>query len=257
MRAGDWRPCQFLDPALTEAAIRLEKTDGLIELAVRYQLGPAGQRIHDAFKPSLEAEGDIPGTRVFWSRSSKLRTCLAGAPERLVKPKAAKKGLAQRYLEQAGHLLLAARFDTHSGRVLALYTKHPSVGAMWVPVQQKYANQIESSALCAWFNSTAGALGFLYRRAAKLTNPAFKLAHLRSLPVPDFQRLDPEPLASAFDTIQDTAVLPWREAARDPVRICLDKAVAQTTGMDELELEDWRQRLAMEPTIRGRDPTRP
>ena len=252
MRAGDWRPCQFLDPKLTTAAEHLEETDGLVPLAVRYQLGPEGRRIHDAFEPIPDTGVNDSGLRVFWSRSSKLHTRLGTDPERLAKPKADKKGLAQRYLSQKGHLLLAARFDTHSGRLLALYSKQPAVGAMWVPIQQEFADDTESRALCAWFNSTAGALGLLYRRAAKLTNPAFKLALLRSLPVPDFRRLDLAPLVEAFNAMQEAEVLPWKEAAQDPVRMCLDRAVARTLGMKEAELEDWRRRLAAEPTIQGR-----
>ena len=252
MRAGDWRPCQFLDPKLTAAAEHLEETDGLVPLATRYQLGPAGRRIHDAFEPIPETGDNDPSLRVYWSRSSRLHIHLTAEPERRVQPKATKVDLAGRYLNQAGHLLLAGQFDTLSGRLLALYSKQPSVGVMWVPIQQEFADHTEARALCAWFNSTAGALGLLYRRAAKLTNPAFKLALLRSLPVPDFRRLDPAPLVEAFNAMQEAKVLPWKEAAQDPVRICLDRAVARTLGMKEVELEDWRRCLAVEPTIQGR-----
>ena len=40
IREGDWRPCQFLDPVLVDAAMQLEQADGLVPLQNRYFLGP-------------------------------------------------------------------------------------------------------------------------------------------------------------------------------------------------------------------------
>ena len=54
---------------------------GLVPLRDRYLLGPAGQRIRDAFRP-VDDDGD--GYRVFWGRSKDLRTTMAAAPEQAV-----------------------------------------------------------------------------------------------------------------------------------------------------------------------------
>ena len=63
IRAGDWRPCQFLDPELVSAAMQLERWKGLLPLGSRYLLGPAGQRIRDAFRPVSNGDKSY---RVFW-----------------------------------------------------------------------------------------------------------------------------------------------------------------------------------------------
>ncbi len=63
MREGDWRPCQFLDPELIDAAMRLEQEKGLVPLRNRYLLGPSGRRIRDAFRPVNDGDD---GYRVFW-----------------------------------------------------------------------------------------------------------------------------------------------------------------------------------------------
>ena len=44
---GDWRACQFLDPALFEAALMIEQARETVPLGTRYKLGPAGRRIRD------------------------------------------------------------------------------------------------------------------------------------------------------------------------------------------------------------------
>ncbi len=77
IRDGDWRPCQFLDPELVGAAMRLEREKRLAPLRDRYRLGPAGQRTRDAFRPANDSEG---GYRVFWCRSKDLANHHGGRP---------------------------------------------------------------------------------------------------------------------------------------------------------------------------------
>ena len=168
MREGDWRPCQFLDPELIDAAMRLEQEKGLVPLRNRYLLGPAGQRIRDAFRPVNDGDD---GYRVFWGRSKDLRTTMEAAPEQSVVDR--KETLAARYRKQAGHVLLAARFDTLSGKLLAIFSEQAALGSMWVPIQGQMTSLNEAKALCAWCNSTLGTLQFLFHRSTKLTNPSF------------------------------------------------------------------------------------
>ena len=197
VRAGDWRPCQFLDPELVRAAMRLERLEGLIKLGDRYPLGPAGQRIRDAFRPISEVES-VNSERVFWGRSKDLRTTMQASPEQCVTEKKSK--LAARYREQAGNLLLAAKFRTDSGRLLSIMSEVAALGSMWVPVQARYLPLDEAKALCAWHNSTLGALGFLMRRSTLLTNPSFSQAELATLLVPDFNLKGAAPLVRAFES---------------------------------------------------------
>ncbi len=115
IRDGDWRPCQFLDPELVGAAMRLEREMRLVSLRDRYRLGPAGRRIRDAFRP---VDDEAEGYRVFWGRSKDLRTSMEAEPEQSVVDR--KEALAARYRNQAGRVLLAAKFRTDSGRLLAI-----------------------------------------------------------------------------------------------------------------------------------------
>ena len=244
VREGDWRPCQFLDPELVRAAIQLEEGLGLVALRDRYRLGPAGQRIRDAFRP---VDDDDESYRVFWGRSKDLRTTMEAAPERSVADK--KEALAARYRNQAGHVLLAAKFRTDSGRMLAIFSDSPALGSMWVPIQGQTTSLDEAKALCAWCNSTLGALGFLMRRGTMLTNPSFSQAELATLRVPDFRATDAAVLAEAYERTKHTLVKPWKNAADDEMRECLDQASAQTTGIDLETIKDWRTRISREPTV--------
>jgi len=243
--AGDWRPCQFLDPELVSAAMRLEREQGLVPLGGRYALGPAGQRIRDAFLPLDESDDE--GYCVFWGRSKDLRTTMQGHPEQLVADK--KPALAARYRQQAGHVLLAAKFNTVSGRLFAIFSDSPALGSMWVPIQGQTTGPDEAKALCAWFNSTLGALGFLMKRGATLMNPSFSQAELATLRVPDFRRASAAMLAEAYERTRQMPVNPWKQAADDDMRDCLDRAAAETTGIDLDTVRDWRARIAREPTV--------
>ncbi len=246
VKKGDWRPCQFLDPELVHAAMQIEEGSGLVALRDRYALGPAGQRIRDAFRPV--SDGD-DGYRVFWGRSKDLRTTMEADPEQRVLDK--KERLADRYRQQAGHILLASRFRADSGRVLAIYCERPALGSMWVPIRSSGTSHEEAKALCAWFNSTAGALGFLMRRGESLTNSSFSQAELATLRIPDFGAASVAILAESYERTKLTAVRPWRYAANDEMRDCLDRAAAEAAEIDLGTIRDWRARLSREPTVSG------
>ncbi|MDE0537349.1 MAG: DEAD/DEAH box helicase family protein [Rhodospirillales bacterium] len=244
VREGDWRPCQFLDPVLVDAAMSLEQEKGLVPLQGPFKLGPAGQRIRDAFRPVDLGDGNY---RVFWSRSKDLRTTMEASPEQLVAHK--KESLAARYRQQAGHVLLATRFRTDSGRLLAIFSDGPALGSMWVPIQAQTTSPTEAKALCAWFNSTLGALGFLMRRGTMLTNPSFSQAELATLRVPNFKEIGAASLAEAYERVRRMPVNPWKMSADDEMRDCLDRAASETTGIDIATIRDWRARISREPTV--------
>ena len=244
VREGDWRPCQFLDPELVDAAMQLEQADGLVPLQKQYILGPAGQRIRDAFRP---VDDDAKGYRVFWGRSKDLRTTMEATPEQGVVDR--KEKLATRYRSQAGHTLLAARFDTISGRLFSVFSEQPALGSMWVPIQGQTTSVDVAKALCAWFNSTLGALGFLVRRSTKLTNPSFSQAELATLHVPDFKATSTTVLAAAYERTKHLPVKPWKYADDDEMRECIDQAAAITAGIEIETIRDWRSRISREPTV--------
>ena len=245
IRKGDWRPCQFLDPELVTAAMQLEQHEGLLPLGDRYLLGPSGRRIRDAFCPV--DDGDENYYRVFWGRSMDLRTTMESSPEQLVTEK--KPALAVRYRKQAGHVLLAAKFDTLAGKLIAIFSEQPALGSMWVPIQTQNMSVEDAKALCAWHNSTLGMLGFLIRRSTKLTNPSFSQAHLATLRVPDFRVTSSSILAEAYEQTRQMSATPWKDAPDDDMRERLDQAAADTTGIELETIRNLRERISREPTV--------
>ncbi len=128
---GDWTPVQWFDGALAQAGWELERSALLEPAGLRYRIGPAGQRIQDAYEV---CDGDqaeaIPG---FHSVSGVLRRTLLGEPDVWYRPREAKRNLADRYRAQRSHLLVPMRLNTVSGRLTGLWTAQPSFG-WWVPV---------------------------------------------------------------------------------------------------------------------------
>ncbi|MCY4380334.1 MAG: DEAD/DEAH box helicase family protein [Proteobacteria bacterium] len=244
MQEGDWRPCQFYHSELYQVAEHLEdNTPGLSPLGDLYQMGPAGRGIRGVFS----ATGDNTGIKVFYSRSSKLRTTMAAKAEQWMRTK--KEHLAHRYMSQGGYLLLASGFDTIAGRLLALVSQTPAVGSAWVPVQAASLDLEAAKAMCAYFNSTLGMLFFLGRRSGKLTNPQFSMAHLRSLPVPNFNAICSSDLVCAFENTKDQMIQPWKLAEEDPVREVLDQACAKSLNIDLHKIRHVRTLISQEPTV--------
>ncbi len=244
IRTGDWTPVQWFDGSLADAALGLE-TNALLEpIGVRFEVGPAGQRIQDAYEICDEdASGAISG---FHSVSSTLRRSILGEPDVWYRPKAGKEGLAERYRALRGHCLVTMRLDTVSGRLTGLWTARPSFG-WWVPVA--VPDEDAAKALAVWWNATPVRLMLLNRRARKLTYPMWQLAHLREIRIPKQGNGAWASLRAVFDQVCDWEMLPMRLAEECAVRQIIDKAAAQALGVGEDLLAEWRRKLAAEPTI--------
>ena len=139
----------------------------------------------------------------------------------------------------------------------ACYAAEPLLGSAWVPVRPREPNPTFEQALCAWWNSTPGILTLLHARARKLTYPRYALDSLRSLLVPDPNRVDLAPLVDAFAQTRSETLLPWPQMHECPVRAVLDQAAAQVLRIDGRTIVDWRERIAREPTVCNRRPDSP
>ena len=180
VRAGNWSPVQWYDGSLVEAVLEIEASRLLLPAGMQFEIGPAGQRINDAFqKPEMRTPDSVPG---FHSISSKLRRAIQGEPEVGYLPKPGKEMLARKYAAKRSGLLIAKKHDTVSGRLTALWSATASVGGGWTPVAAPNADV--EKALAVWWNSTPVRLMLLNRRGKKLTYPAWSLAHLREIRVP-------------------------------------------------------------------------
>ena len=190
-----------------------------------------------------EATAAVPG---FHSVSSSLRRTLSGEPDVWYQPRPEKRGLADRYAAQKGHLLVPMRLNTVSGRLTGLWSATPAFG-WWVPVA--VPDEDRQKALAVWWNSTPVRLMLLNRRAQTLTYPTWQLAHLREIRVPKPDNAAWTALREAFDEVCDVELLPMRQAEECQARRIIDEAAALACGADQDLLVDWRRRLAVEPTI--------
>ena len=189
-------------------------------------------------------EGAAGAVKTFWSISAKLRKTIHGEPEswRMPADDAAKK-----LWEQQSSLLVAAKFDTISGRLTALYSDKPSIGSGWIPVSVKDIQT--AKALAVWWNSTPARMMLLNRRSKKLTYPQWSLEHLEEILIPKPDNQGWSALYGAYGEICDRELLPMHQAVEDPARAIIDGAAAKVLNVDPEVLAGWRERLSREPAM--------
>ena len=248
VEAGDWTPVQWYAGELATVVRVLESSRYLEPASTRYQVGPAGQRIRDAFHA---CDRDATGAeRVFWSVRSDLRRKMSDSPEAWVRPKDGKEGLAARYLRQGSHVLVANRYDTVAGRLTALWTADRSVGSGWSPIAVPDSRRAKG--LAAWWNSTPARLLQLNQRTRKLTYPSWSLAQLREIRVPIRDNPAWDALAEAWERVRDIDLLPMRDGEKCEVRQVIDEAAATALDVSAATVARWRAMLAAEPTVTNR-----
>ena len=109
VRAGNWTPVQWYDGTLAETVVNLEMSPLLEPVVLRYDVGPDGRRIQDAYEVGDEGSpGAIPG---FHSVGGTLRRTMLGEPDVWYVPKANKGGLAERYRIQRSRMLVTMRLN--------------------------------------------------------------------------------------------------------------------------------------------------
>ena len=143
--------------------------------------------------------------------------------------------------------MLATRCNTVSGRVTALWSETATFGFGWIPA--KGADHFYEQALCAWWNSTPGRILLLNRRSKELTYPKWSIKHLKAVPCPKPDNPALVSLQAAFERVCEMELLPMRQAEECEARKVIDEAAAVALGVAPEVIEDWRRRLAMEPTI--------
>ena len=246
VRTGDWTPVQWYSGVLVEAAYAFSRSPHLEPIGLRHTIGPAGQRIRDAFR-RCDGSDTRGAVHVFWSVSSKLRKRMGTSPEEWAYPKPVKKHLADRYWQQRSHLMVAALHDTVNGRLTALWSDKPTVGSGWVPAA--VSDHDRAKALAAWWNSTPARLMLLNQRTRKLTYVHWSLAQLRKIRVPKPDNPAWSALGGAWEEACDIDMLPLFQGEECAARRIIDRAAAVALGIDEEQIADLRRLLADEPTI--------
>ena len=253
---GDWYAVNFLSPFLMDAYLTLTEanpgTVPAVSLGHLAQIGPAGQRIRDAYtRSTLPTES---GRHALWFHNTDITKSMLAETDVYIEPKAPKRHLADRYWEQRADLLLPTRSRLNRMRVAAVMLPEPALGSSWTPCRPHDADI--AKALCLYLNSTPGILTLLGRRDNKVPSyPSFSLDTLRSLPVPDLTSLEPDSrdyLKSWSNWLRHDELLPLPWMHDDPVRQQIDDAVSDALGLDPEWVANVRRELAQEPSVMDR-----
>ena len=254
---GDWLAVNFLSPFLLEAYRTLRETNPArvptVPLSQLADVGPAGQRIRDAFTHS-----DMPtqsGRRALWYHKTDVTQSMQAETDVYIEPKESKRHLADSYWEQRSQLLLPHRLWLPLARVAAVMLPERAVGSIWTPCRPH--DPRINKALCLYLNSTPGLLSLLGARDnRKPSYPSFSLDTLRSLPTPNFADLgdsELELLSSCFDRLQNETLQPFPQMPDDPVRQQIDDAVVHALGLGTEWVATIRRELAREPSVTDSD----
>ena len=254
---GDWNAVNFFSPFLTQAygdLLDQKSPLALTRMSDTADVGPEGRRIRDAYTRS-----DTPtasGRRALWEHKTDITQSMRGMADKYIEPKKDKKSLANKYWKQRSRLLLPHRLWLPLARVSAVTLDQPAVGSIWTPCRPHDQDISTMKALATYLNSSVGILSLLGGRDnRKPSYPQFSLDTLRSLRVPDFDKLGTEArdaLATTYDWRRDDVLLPLPQMNDDPIRKQLDDAVTAALGLDEEWVAQVRQALTEEPSVTNR-----
>ncbi len=253
---GDWNAINFFSPYLVGAfrALTEDEKLPLTSMSSIAKVGPAGQRIRDAYTKS-----DTPtasGRRALWEHKTDITQSMHGKADKFIEPKKDKKSLANKYWEQRSRFLLPHRLRLNTARVAAVVLDQRAVGSIWTPCRPKDQSESTAKALAVYLNSAVGILSLLGGRDNRVPSyPQFSLDTLRSLRVPDFHKLGSaarDALAATYDSLGDDVLLPLPQMNDDPIRKQLDEAVIAALDLDPEWVAQVRQALSEEPSVTNR-----
>ena len=256
---GDWGAVQFLSPYLCDrfAALRHGELGAVATLGTMADIGPAGQRIRDAFIRSEMP--DAHGRLALWQHDTEITQTMAARPDTHITAKPPKAHLAEKYWEQRGRLMLPTRMRLNTGRALSVLLDTPALGSAWMPCRPKPTQRQPTEwerALCVYLNSSVGILSVLGSRSNKIPSyPRFSIDDMRNLIVPDFPSLDDAALAhlaAAYAAHAEATLLPLPQMNECSTRQALDQAVCTALDLDPETVATIRRQLAAEPSVTGK-----
>ncbi len=253
---GDWFAVNFLSPFLVDSYRTLTEESPFsvssTTLESLAKVGPAGQRIRDAYTKSEMPTASA--RRALWHHKTEITQSMRAGTDLYIEPKPSKIKLADKYWEQRSNLLLPHRLWLPLARVAAVMLAERAVGSIWTPCRPH--DPALAKAICIYLNSTPGLLTMLGGRDnRKPSYPSFSLDTLRSLPIPDFTALGEAELNLMngwFDWLQGQPLQPFPNIHEDPVRHQIDDAVVQALGLDPDWIATIRRELAREPSVTDR-----
>ena len=257
MAAGDWLPMLFYNGELTDAARSLRNgCEGrLSPLGEMASLAPGGRSVRAAFRRVRVRQS--PDMRALWEHKTSERTTMAAEPDSFIAPKVGEESAAAARWAHASRLLIANRFRCNLTRITSALCDTPVLGSAWesvTPNDFSLDPDTIAAAWCMWANSSAGILSMLAIRQRDFTYPRFSMDGLRSLPFPDPDAV-PESitaLASAYDALAESTLLPLPQAHECATRVAIDSAVADALGPDLADIHKWRDLISHEPNVCNR-----
>ena len=154
----------------------------------------------------------------------------------------------------ATRLHVNRQVDFRSQRLVAAYTKDPTLGGTAWP--NVIINETYEKALAVWCNSSLGVLTYMIISAGQQRGRGrMSKITLKEFPVPDFRTANGEMIAkldALFDEYMTREMLPVNRMDVDEVRIGLDTRMAEILGI-KWDLDDIRQRLAAERQFGRKD----
>ncbi len=255
---GDWGAVQFLSPYLCAqfSALRRSELGSVSRLGTMGDVGPAGQRIRDAFTRSVLP--DEHGRLALWQHDTDITQTMAARPDTYIVAKPPKAHLADKYWEQRGTLMLPQRMRLNTVRTVCTRLDIPALGSLWAPCRftnREHDSVVLEKANCVYLNSSIGILALLGNRTNKIPSyPHFSLDDLRKLVVPDFTNGDDSVarMAAAYDAHAEDVLLPLPHMGECATRKALDKAVCAALDIDPETVARIRRELAAEPSVTGR-----
>lgn len=142
MAQGRWAPLGIASAHLTTVASAI--SDGqlfpVVALGDIAKVGPAGQRIRDAFTKRPAA--DATGRRALWHNDTARTQTLRARPDTYIQAKPDKRSreLADRYWEQRSNLLLCAKPRLNKCRVAAVWLGEPETCPARAGIDQAVAD---------------------------------------------------------------------------------------------------------------------
>ena len=258
IESGDWSAVQFLSPYLCSmfAHLRNDVFFPTVALDTFSLIGPAGQRIRDAFVKSEMP--DALGRVALWHHDTEQTQSMAAEWDSHIHGKPRLIHLAEKYWGQRGTFLLPNRLRLNTVRTIAVRLDQPAVGSAWTPCRVA-SKELETpdleKAICVYLNSSPGILALLGDRSNKVPSyPQFSLDDLRKVRVPDFSVVGSDAitaLAFAYDAHAHQVLLPLPQMNQCPVRLALDDVVTNALDLDWELVPNIRRTLAEEPSVTG------
>ncbi len=260
--AGDWGAVQFLSPYLCEQFIELRqgKSFASRQLGLLTEIGPAGQGVRGILDRS-----ELPDKNAMvalWYHKTDITQKMSAHTDTYIIPKPGRDKQAANLWAKRGRLMLPFRIFLPTIRCMSVYLNENALGSLWIPCKPKsnvssvFGQQTLEKALCVYFNSSIGILAMLGDRTNKKpTYPQLSMDDLRRIPVPDFNAMDREQvasMASIYDALSEMAFLPLPQMKECATRKALDRAIAPLLGIGEELVAKIRSELIREPSITGR-----